>query len=59
MSPKAIIVILWACVVAGAAVASEKLRTRLDYEEHTIELHEMHKSHLRVKQHCDSLDRLT
>ncbi len=59
MSPKAIIVILWACVIAGAAVGSEKLRTRLDYVEHTVELQEMLKPHLRVKQHCDSLDRLT
>ena len=59
MSAKAIIVISWACVIAGAAVASEKLRTRLDYEEHTAELQEMLNSHLQMKQHCDSLDRLT
>ncbi len=59
MSPKAAIVILWACVIAGAAVASEKHRTNIEYQEHTIELQEMLGSHIRVKQTCGSLERFT
>ena len=64
MSPKATIVILWACVIVGAAVASEKYRTTIDYEEHEFEDHaiELHKTvepHLRLNQKCDAAKRLT
>jgi hypothetical protein len=64
MSPKAMIVILWACVIAGAAVASEKYRTTIDYEEHeyedhAIELHETVDPHLQLNQKCDAAKRLT
>jgi hypothetical protein len=59
MSPKAAIVILWACVIAGAAIASEKHRTNFEYQEHTSALQEMLKSHVRIKQKCGSLKRFT
>lgn len=59
MSLKAAIVILWACVIAGAAVASEKQRSNIEYQEHIIELHEMPGLHMRAKQKCDSLKRIT
>ena len=59
MSPKAAIVILWACVIASAAVASEKHRTNIEYQEHTIELQEMLSSRVQVQQKCGSLKRFT
>lgn len=59
MSPKATIVILWACVIAGAAVASEKHRTTIEYQEHAIELHGTIDPHMRLEQKCNSSKRFT